>query len=113
LFTFCPPAPPARYVYLQFVVAHRDLDLFHIRDDIDKDERCVAAVRRIERRQADQAMDSPFPFQVAVGVWTVDDHRRALDPGFLAGGEVDDLGGKAAAFGPAGVHAQEHLRPVL
>src|SRR2546430_7899073 len=48
------PARPAGAVrfYLQFVVAHRDLDLFHIRDDIDKDERCVRSEEHTSELQS-------------------------------------------------------------
>ena len=36
-----------------------------------------------------------------------------LMPGFVAGLHVDDLALEAAALGPAEIHAQEHLGPVL
>jgi hypothetical protein len=40
-------------------------------------------------------------------------HRGALDPGDLAGRDLDQLGLEAAALAPAQVHAQQHLRPIL
>ncbi len=37
----------------------------------------------------------------------------ALDAGDLALGQLDDLGGEAVLVGPAQVHAQQHVGPVL
>ena len=51
--------------------------------------------------------------QQAVGVVADDDQRRALDARFVARLEVDDLALEAAALGPAQVHPQQHLGPVL
>ena len=38
---------------------------------------------------------------------------RALDPGDFAGGQLHDGGVKATLVGPAQVHAQQHVGPVL
>jgi hypothetical protein len=43
----------------------------------------------------------------------VDDERRPLDPGLVAGEELVDLDVQALALGPPQVHAEQHLRPVL
>ena len=51
--------------------------------------------------------------QPAVGVVAVHANRRALDTGDFAIALLDDLGAEAACIGPAQVHAQQHLRPVL
>ena len=55
----------------------------------------------------------PSALQVAVRVRPFDRERRVLDPAALARLQVDELGLEAAALGPAQVHAQQHLRPVL
>ena len=41
------------------------------------------------------------------------EHGCALQSRFLAWLIVDDLAPESAAFGPAEIHAQQHLRPVL
>src|SRR5262249_2153624 len=51
--------------------------------------------------------------EVAVGVLAGDLERRRLDAGLVAREEVDDLDLVAAPLGPARVHAEQHLRPVL
>ena len=58
-------------------------------------------------------MHAGFREQHAVGVVAVDRERRALDPGLVAGLHVDHLALEAAPLGPAQIHAQEHLGPVL
>ena len=58
-------------------------------------------------------MDAGLGRQQAVGVLAGDGERGALEAGFVAGLIVDDLALEAAALGPAQVHAQQHLGPVL
>ncbi len=49
----------------------------------------------------------------AIGVVALDQERRALDPGLLAVGPIDDVDLEAVLLGPAAVHALQHLGPVL
>ena len=49
----------------------------------------------------------------AVGVVAGDDHRHALDAGFVARLQVDDLAAEAPPLRPAHVHAHQHLGPIL
>ena len=58
-------------------------------------------------------MDAFFRFQIAIGVFTFDAESGALDARFIAGLHIQDSQFIAIAFGPAGIHADEHLRPVL
>ena len=58
-------------------------------------------------------MGALFVAQVAVGVAPFDLDRAALDPGFLPFGEFIHGHLHAVVFRPAGVHAQQHLGPVL
>ena len=51
--------------------------------------------------------------QQAVGVVAGHGERRALDARLVAGLQVDHVALEAAALGPAQVHAQQHLGPVL
>ena len=71
------------------------------------------ALGLIERRDAHQAVDADLAVQQAEGVLAVDRERRALMPGFFAGLVVVEHGLEALPLGPAQVHAQQHLGPVL
>ena len=97
-------------------VVHVDFDIDIIRQfrhDIDSRKGRVAPGCSIKRRNADQAMDAFFRFQIAIGVFTFDAESGALDARFIAGLHIQDSQFIAIAFGPAGIHADEHLRPVL
>ena len=54
-----------------------------------------------------------LPSQVAVGVLPLHHDGGRLDARLVPLLVVHDLIGKAVALGPAGVHAVEHLGPVL
>ena len=58
-------------------------------------------------------MGALFVAQVAVGVAALHFDRGALDPRLLTFGEFVHGHLHAAVFRPAGVHAQQHLGPVL
>src|SRR5579875_680269 len=73
----------------------------------------MATVRGVEGREPDQAMCSVFRTQIAIGIATADLNGRALDTGLFTLAIVIDLRAEFMAFGPAQVHAQEHLGPVL
>ena len=73
----------------------------------------MAPRRLIERRDAHEPVHAGFGRQQAVGVLAGDRERHALEPGFVARLIVDHLALEAAALGPAQVHAQQHLGPVL
>ena len=87
--------------------------LLQHRDDIERGERRVPALLRIERADPHQAMHAALTLQPAVGPATVDRHRDALQPGLLALGLIEDLGSIPVPLSPAKVHAQQHLGPVL
>jgi len=70
-------------------------------------------VRLVERRLADEPVHAPLRLQDAVGVLALDRERRGLEAGLLAGARLEQIGLEAAVGGPAEVHAQQHLRPVL
>ena len=76
-------------------------------------ERGVAARLGVERRDPDQPVDAALGGEQAVGVLAVGDEGRRLDPRLLAGRRLLHLDLEAAALGPAQVHAQQHLGPVL
>ena len=109
-------AGAGRAIGVDAAVALVDLDVDPVVDDrIDPDRReaGVAAGGAVIGRDADQAVDARFRLQPAKGVVALDDDGRRLDAGLFALVALDQLDLVAAALGPAGVHAQEHLRPVL
>ncbi len=91
-------------VHLDGIVENREAE--------DRGEGGMPPGVRIERRDADQAVDARLCLEVAVGVGAVHLDGHALDPAFGLQ-DVDDVDGVAAAFGPARVHAQEHGDPVV
>ena len=98
----------------QILVLDLDVDVVRqLRPDEDGRERGVPARRLIERRDAHEPVDAGLGQHQAVRVVADDRHRRALDAGFVAGLQVDDVALEAAALRPAQVHAQQHLGPVL
>ncbi|MNY40314.1 hypothetical protein D3C86_1750500 [compost metagenome] len=58
-------------------------------------------------------MDALLGRHAAVGVGARHDDGRALDARFFTLGQIDQFDLVALGLGPAGVHAQEHLGPVL
>ena len=73
----------------------------------------VAPLLRIERADPDQPMHAALALQAAVCPSAIDREGHALQARLLALGLVEDLGLEAGALGPAQVHAQQHLGPVL
>ena len=73
----------------------------------------MAARLRVKRRDAHEAMDALLRLEEAVGIMALDEERCALDAGLIARQQVSRLDREAVALGPAAVHAQQHLRPVL
>ena len=67
----------------------------------------------IEGRQTDEAVDAALSAQVTVGAAAADLYGHALDARLLAGSHVQDSGMVVALLGPAQVHTQQHLGPVL
>ncbi len=58
-------------------------------------------------------MHAGFGFQVAVGIGAGDFDGNALDAGFFAVLQIENIRAETAAFDPAQVHARQHLRPIL
>ena len=58
-------------------------------------------------------MDAAFGAQPTICVLATDAHGGALDARFLAGALLDELHLAVVRLGPAQVHAQQHLGPVL
>src|SRR3569832_1324362 len=67
----------------------------------------------IERRNADEAVNTRFRGQKAVSVFIFNSQRNALQSRFLAWLILEHFGFEAALLGPLEIHAQQHLGPVL
>ncbi len=109
-------AGAGRAIGVDAAIAFVDLDVDAVVDDgIDPDgrEARVAARGAVIGRDADQPVHARLRFQPAIGVVALDENGRRLDARFLAVMALDELDLVAALFGPARVHAEQHLRPVL
>src|SRR5689334_14192859 len=67
----------------------------------------------IEWRDANEAVDTGFGRQQAVGIFTFNSERNALQSSFLAWLILEHFCFEVALLGPLQIHAQEHLGPVL
>ena len=97
-------------------VGFLDVDLDAVVDhriDGHARERRVPPRVGIERRDAHQAVHAGLGLEPAIGVAALDLDGRRLDPGFFAGGLFEELDLVAVLLGPARVHAQQDVGPVL
>ena len=98
----------------QVLVDQLDLDVV-VDLGIDPD-RCKAGLApciAVERRDAHEAMHARFGLQPAVGVRPLDLEGAGLDARLFAGAFLEPAHLESAAFGPARIHARQHLGPVL
>jgi hypothetical protein len=70
-------------VHPDLVVAHHHLDVLHLGDHRHRRKGRVSALRRVEGRDADEAVHADLALEVAVGVFPGDGDGRRLDAGFL------------------------------
>src|SRR5690349_24990618 len=107
-------AGAARAISVYADLVGLDVDLYAIVDlggDEDARERSVTPLGLIERRDADEAMNTDLALQQAERIWSRNGKSRRLDAGFFRGLVVVDIRFEALLFCPAQVHAVEHLRP--
>ena len=93
-----------------------DLNLHRVvnfRVHIDRGERGVPPVARIERAFAHQSVHAGLGAQVAEGVVAGDLKRGMFDAGGVACGFFHLAHFELARLGEAPIHAQQHLGPVL
>ncbi len=83
------------------------------RPDVDLGEAGVAARGGVEGGDPDQAVDAALGGKEAVGVLASGDEGGRLEPGLLPRRGLLHLDLEAAPLGPAQVHAQKDLGPVL
>ena len=105
-----------RAVRVDLQVVGVDLDLPGVLDDgrdLDAGERRLAPVGGVERAEAHEAVHALLGRVQAVGVLARGAEGRGLDAGLLPRAHLEQLDLEAAPLGPAHLHAQHHLRPVL
>jgi len=110
------PARPAGAIGVDLEVALVDLDVDVVIDhgiDPHAAEAGVAPRRTVIWADTDQPVHAAFGLGIAIGVFALDQQRGRLDPRLLARLILHRLHLEAALFGPAGIHAQQHFRPVL
>ena len=83
------------------------------RRDDDLREGGVAAVGAVERAEPHEPVDAALGLEEPVGVLALHGQRRRLEARLLPRARLDELGLEAAVVGPAQVHAEQHLGPVL
>lgn len=116
LFVDVLAARAAGAVGVDLQVGGVDLDVVVVVDlghHLQRGKGGLAAAGGVKRRDAHQPVDAVLRLQKAVGVGAGDEDRRALDARFLPGQIVQHLDLEVVALRPAGVHAVEHLHPVL
>ena len=89
-------ARSARLERLEPQIFGIDLDLdvftrFDLRNDVDRGERRVAAVRGVKRRDAHEPVDAAFAFERAVRVAPAHEKRNRFQPGLFGRRFVDDV----------------------
>src|SRR5205807_1302234 len=98
----------------QILVLDLDFDLL-VDDRIDPDRgkaRMPPRVR-VEGRDAHEAVDAAFSLQPAIGIDPADLDRRRFDAGAFTGALFEPFDLVIMVLGPAHIHAQQHLGPVL
>ena len=73
----------------------------------------MAAAAGVKGRNADQAVDAAFRFQITIGMGTVGGKGGTFDAGLITRQQVIHFGFKSPAFGKTQIHAQQYLRPIL
>ena len=108
----CPACAHRVGAHVRLLDVHDDAVVDH-RIDVDARERRMTARVGVERRDADQAMHAVLGLEPAEGIAALDLDGRRLDAGLLTRGffEIFDL--VAVLLGPARIHAQQHVGPVL
>src|SRR5439155_1132722 len=105
-----------RAVRVDLQVVGIDDDLRGVLDhrrDLDAREARLAPVGGVERAQAHEPVHAALGGVEAVRVLAADAERRRLDARLLPRARLEQLDLEAALLGPAHLHAQDHLGPVL
>ena len=101
-------------LHLDVLVPNLDgVVILQLRHHLDGGEGGLTAGVGVKGGDADQTVDAVLALQQAVGVLALNGDGGGLDARLVAVLIVQDLVDKAVALRPAGIHAVEHLCPVL
>ncbi|MNC35510.1 hypothetical protein D3C75_839970 [compost metagenome] len=109
-------ARAAGTVRINLQVLRTDIHLYVIRNlgyDIAGYKGGMPSSGSIKWRDAHQPVYSFFSLQIAIDIVAFDQQSNTLDPGFVTRQIIQDFYLEAAFLRPAGIHAQQHLAPVL
>ena len=111
----CPPAPLARYVSIfRSSVRISTSTSSEISGTTSQDTNEVWRLpEESKRRNTHQPVYSFFGLQIAIDIVSFDNKRNTLDPRFVTRLNNPGFNLEAAFLRPAGIHAQQHLPPVL
>ena len=102
--------------HLHLDILRADVHLYivgNLRHDLQRGEGGLTPGGGVKGGDPDQPVHAVLTLEVAVGILTLDGNGGALEAGLVAVQVVQRLAHVAVALRPAGVHAEEHLRPVL
>src|SRR5262249_24975319 len=103
----------AEGVALQLFGADLDLNrTLDFRHHVDGGKGSLPACVGVERADAHQAVHAPLALEIAVSEFTDHVERSAANAGLVIAQLVDDLDLEAVTFGPTGIQAEQHLRPI-
>ncbi len=98
-------------------ILHINLDIIIVvlehRGNVQRGEGGVAPGVGVKRRDAHQAVHALFTAKVAVGMIAVHFKGDGFNARFIAFKVIQELDGKAHPLAVAGIHAVQHLCPVL
>ena len=97
-------------------VGFLDVDIDAVVDhriDVDAGERGMPARIGVKWRDAHEAMHAVLGLQPAIGVVALDLDGGRFDAGLFALGFFDVVDLEAVLLGPAHIHAQQHVGPIL
>ena len=110
------PAGAGRTEHIHFDVLRTDIHLHGVvdlRDDLQRGEGGVPTAGGIEGGDAHQPVHAGFSLEIAVYVGTQDFDGGAFQARLVAVQIIENLILEAVALRPVGIHAVEHLGPVL
>src|SRR5438876_5246794 len=106
----------ARAKGIDLQVARRNLDVLvnflDFRNGIDAGKAGVPPLVRVKGRNANEAMDATLGLAIAISILSLDEQRGIFYSSAFAWQRVGHFDFPTARFGPALIHAHEHVGPI-
>src|SRR5690554_1403016 len=87
--------------------------LLNLRHYIHRSKGSMPSARSIKRRNPHHTVDTPFPFQITIGIIPFNQECYTLDSCFITGLKIKGTYLITIAFRPTGIHPQEYLSSIL